>query len=240
MQSEVAALRAALRQQTNAERAIHEKRYLKSSENFLGVSVPRGHQIAKEFRRTQPNLSTMALYEIAQALWSGEYHEEKRLAVQLLDAYAKTLTADAWPMLFHWLQTAGSWDLVDETAAHLIGALIERYPEFNVEIEQWVMHENFWIRRAALVCHVLAIRHNTVPPVCIYQLCDSLMTDREYYVQKALGWVLRECAGKDPDGTMAFLALHRGKTSRLILREAVSKLDDECRRQILVGSGPGS
>ncbi|MHB9129837.1 MAG: DNA alkylation repair protein [Armatimonadota bacterium] len=227
-------LRHTLREQADPVRAEGEKRYLKSDDRFLGVTVPAGRRIVATFRRTHNDLPFAEVRAVVAELWHSDFHEEKRLAVQLLDAYAAALTPEDWPLLADWVREAGNWDLIDEIAAHLLGTLCEKYPELDREFDVWITDENFWVRRAALVSHVLRIRHATVTTARVRELCTPLMTDRAYFVQKALGWVLRECAVRDPEGTVPFLCAWSGNTARLILREAVSKLDEASRQHVLV------
>ena len=228
-------LRQALRTHTDPNRAEHERRYLKSDDRFLGVTLPLGDRIAKDFRRACRDLPFSDIRAIAHALWQGEYHEEKRLAVQLLDLYCKALTREDWPLLLDWVRDAGSWDLIDDIATHLLGSLSERFSELDKELDWWITDANLWVRRAALVSYVLRLRHGTVAPARVRQLCDSLMQDREYFVKKALGWVLRECAVQDAEGTVAFLQRWNGSTARPIVREAIRKLDPAWQQQILLG-----
>ncbi len=222
-----------LRAHANPERAFHEKRYLKSTDTFLGVSVPAGQAIARALRKSHPDLSSDEIRALAITLWHSEVHEERRLAVQLLDRYVKLLTRDDWPMLEDWARASGSWDLLDEIAAHLLASLAERYPEFDVHFDTWVHDDNFWLRRAALVSHVVRLRHGSVTPARVRHLCTPLMTDPEYFIKKAVGWLLRECAVRDPEGTVAFLLPWKGRTARPVLREAVRKLPDNLRCLVL-------
>lgn len=226
-------LRMALREAANPDRAEQEKRYLKSDDSFLGISVPYGHRLAKDFRRTHPELSIVDIRTVAADLWDGLYHEEKRLAVQLLDACCSKLERKDWPLLECWVRQAGSWDLLDEIAAHLLGSLVDRYPDLDADFDRWITDENLWVRRAALVSHVLRIRHATVAPERVRRLCAPLVADSEYFIQKALGWVLRECAVKDPAGTVSFLVALQGKIKRSVLREVVRKLDPALQHQVV-------
>ena len=227
-------LQQTLRMAANPDRAKGEQRYLKSTDTFLGVSVPAGDAIVRAFRKAHPRIAFPEVRALSCALWSSEIHEEKRLAVQLLDGYHAALTAAEWPLLAQWVRESGSWDLVDDIAVHLLSELLDRYAHFDAEIDTWIHDGDFWVRRAALVCHVLRLRHGSVSPQHVFRLCDSAMADREYFVRKALGWVLRECAGVDPDATVAFLRQWR-TASRLILREAVRKLDSD-RQRLVLGS----
>lgn len=227
------ALRQALRAATNPQRAANEQRYLKSTDAFLGVTVPAGHALAKAFQRAHADLPLPAVRQLADALWHAGMHEEKRLAVQLLERYAARLTSEEWPLLERWVRVAGSWDLVDGIAAHLLAVLVERFPALEAEFDRWVADENLWVRRAVLVTQVPRIRHAAISPQRIWHWCDYLAADREYFVRKALGWVLRECAMRDPDATIAFLRRRSDALPRCVLREAVRKLDPSRQQAVL-------
>jgi len=229
-----AQLRQSLHDLADPVRAEREKRYLKSTDQFIGVTVPASKRLAKAVRREQTDRAFTDVRALAEALWAGEFHEEKRLAVQLFDEYRASLTPAEWPLLLTWVREAGSWDLVDEIAAHLLGSMAERYPEYDAEFDSLIQDCDFWVRRAALVSCVVRIRHRTVSASRVCTLCDSLMTDREYFVRKALGWVLRECATIEPEYTVPFLRRWAGIAPRMILREAVRKLEPD-QQQLVLG-----
>ncbi|HEY3379632.1 MAG TPA: DNA alkylation repair protein [Armatimonadota bacterium] len=235
----VAELQQALRITADPQRAAQSKAYLKSADDFLGVSVPAGQRVVADFLRAHGELPFSTVREIAQALWQSNMHEDKRLAMQLMHAYVAALTADEWAMLSQRIRQSGSWDLVDEISAHLLGTLAERFPEFEAEFDGWVADDDLWVRRASLVSQVVRLRQRTVTPARVRDLCLPMIEDKEYFVRKALGWLLRECAVLDPEGTIAFLRPWRKTISRMILREAVCKLDPARQAVILEGDDAG-
>jgi 3-methyladenine DNA glycosylase AlkD len=224
----IAALQATLRALATPERAAQEKRYLKSADDFLGVTVPASERVARDFHRAHPDADIRA---VATALWASGWHEEKRLAVQLFETKPRLLTAADWPLLLCWVRDASSWDLVDGIAAHLQGALLDSEPRFEADVDAWVADPDPWVRRAALVAQVCRLRRGTVPAARIRALCAALLADREYFVRKALGWLLRECAVHDPDATETFLRTH--PVPRPVLREAVRKWEPARQARVL-------
>jgi 3-methyladenine DNA glycosylase AlkD len=227
-------LKAALRAEAVPERADHERAYLKSTDAFLGVTLPAGQRVVRAFRAANKGLPFDEVRALARGLWAGEFHEEKRLAVQLLDAFAASLAPDDWPMLARWVRESGSWDLIDEISAHLLGPLAAEYAHLDAEFDAWVRDDDLWVRRAALVSYVLRVRHaEPGAPARVRGLCEPLMTDRAYFVQKAVGWLLRECAVQEPEATLVFLLPWVGTAPRPTLREAVRKLPDAQRRRVL-------
>jgi hypothetical protein len=84
-------LRNGLNRYSNSERAVQEKRYLKSPFKFFDVSLPLTDKIAKEFRKSNGNAGREHILELAQKLWNSEYHDEKRLGLRILQFIRKAI-----------------------------------------------------------------------------------------------------------------------------------------------------
>lgn len=81
------------------ERAAQGKRYLKSPFKFYGVSVPKVRTVARQFRRENRDISKEALWDLCWALWQGGFHEERALAMFLLEEHRTLLDYSDIPSL---------------------------------------------------------------------------------------------------------------------------------------------
>ncbi|MCK7502687.1 MAG: DNA alkylation repair protein [Desulfobacterales bacterium] len=95
----LAAFRQALSAPHDPERAANEKRYLKSPHKFFGVTVPFTDRLARDFRKTHRDAPREEIFALAEALWSSEYHQEKTLAVKLLEKYPHHLDIRSMPVI---------------------------------------------------------------------------------------------------------------------------------------------
>ncbi|MEK7307705.1 MAG: DNA alkylation repair protein, partial [Nitrospirota bacterium] len=80
-----------LKNNSNKERAINEKKYLKSPHKFFGVSLPFTNRMAREFINSNKDASREYIYELVKNLWDSEYHDEKKLGLRILQFFPEYL-----------------------------------------------------------------------------------------------------------------------------------------------------
>ena len=106
--------------------------------------------------------------------------------------------------LERWITTKPWWDTVDMLSTHIAGSLFIRYPEaFNQYFERWRVDENIWLRRTALL-YQLKFKNKTDVERLFALIIDN-QSDKEFFIQKAIGWVLREYSKTSPEIVMAFI-----------------------------------
>ena len=148
---EIQNLRNEFKGYSNSERAVQEKRYLKSPFKFFGVSLPLTDKIAKEFKKSNSNANSKHILELAQRLWDSEYHDEKRLGLRILQFYPEHLNISVMPVLEKMLMQSPTWDLVDDISIHLVGTVLEKDKKAFEYLKKWSGSENFWMKRSSLI-----------------------------------------------------------------------------------------
>jgi 3-methyladenine DNA glycosylase AlkD len=216
---------AQLRAAGTPERAASAQNYLKSTGVFSGTTVPAARAIITDWRRARPELTGLRLAELAAALWAGPVFECKLTAVILLtDRRALLAAADA-RLIESFLRTAGTWALVDGLAADVMGSLVERAPELLATLDRWAADDDFWIRRSALLSLLVPLRRGDPTHFARFgRYADAMLAEREFFIRKAIGWVLRETGKRQPDLVADWLAPRAGRASGVTMREAVKWL----------------
>jgi 3-methyladenine DNA glycosylase AlkD len=125
-----------------------------------------------------------------------------------------------------------SWAYVDWIAPKVIGDVIVRDPRGRKHLAVWAKDEDFWVRRAALLAEHDALRAGGGDFVLWSRLAASMLDEREFFIRKAIGWVLREVSKKRPELTYAFLRKHRDRVSRLSLLEGAKYLTAPKRKAL--------
>ena len=207
----------------NAERAVQEKRYLKSALRFHGASLPVIREVAKRFGK----LSRQDLGAFARRLWESEWHEHRALAVVLVERQAKVLTPDDLGWLIDLVRTSFTWAYVDSLAIHTIGAILTRHPESLGVLRAWAADPDFWVRRTALLATLLELRAGRGDPELFAEIAVPMLTEREFFIRKAIGWVLRDTAKKRPGWVQVFVDGH--EMSGLTRREALRGVERATR-----------
>jgi 3-methyladenine DNA glycosylase AlkD len=224
---------AALRSKAAPERAEGEKAYLKSELEHLGTSMPVLNAVAKDVRARHPDLGHDEVIALVEALWAQPVHERRAVAIELLDRYGERLQPADLPLLERFLRESRTWALVDGLAASVVGPLVDRHPELGPEIERWATDHDFWIRRSALLAHLLPLRQGGGDFERFGRLADTMLDEKEFFIRKAIGWVLRDTARKRPDLVYEWLLPRAARASGVTVREAVKRLSEEQRASVL-------
>ncbi len=221
---QIVAFRTAFRAEGTAERAAGQKAYLKSELAFQGVTVPFIRKTAKAFRRERRDLGRDDLLTLTAGLWATSYHDLRSLAIALLELYADLLLAADMAVMRDLLKRCHTWDHVDWLSIKVAGRLVERHTQAKRSLPGWADDERFWLRRAALLALLDPLRAGRGDFGLFARLAAGMVEEKEFFIRKAIGWVLREVAKQRPDLTYAFLAEHIERVSGLTLREGAKYL----------------
>ena len=228
----VGEINAELRLRGTPERAQHEKAYLKSTREHYGTSVPAIRSIAKAVGRQHPNIDHDDLVATVRALWSMPAHEDRMVAVELLEVYADRLGPADMALVEQMLRESGTWALVDSLAASVAGKLVEHQPELGEVLDRWSVDDDFWIRRSSLLALLVPLRRGDGDFERFARYADAMLEEKEFFIRKAIGWVLRDTARKRPAIVFTWLLPRAGRASGVTLREAVKPLSDQQREAI--------
>ena len=212
-------------------RARAEKAYLKSELRFLGVTLPDIRRVARAFVSEHPELDARRLRVIAEGAYATKTHEQRSVAIALLELRASTLRARDLPWLIGLVRRSDTWAHVDWLAVKVIGPVIEREPKARAILPHWAVDRSFWVRRTALLAQHDALKAGAGDFTLFARLAASMLDEREFFIRKAIGWVLREVSKRRPQPVYAFLRDHRDRLSALTLREGAKYLSDAQRRR---------
>jgi 3-methyladenine DNA glycosylase AlkD len=225
-------IEAALRAAGDPVRAEHERRYLKSSLGHFGTSVPATRKVAKNAGRFGHD----DLIAIVEALWTRPVHECRAAAVELLDLHGALLEPADLALIEKLIRESRTWALVDNLAASVAGPLVERHPQLLAMLDRWAADEDFWIRRSALLALLLALRRGEGDFERFGTYADAMLDEREFFIRKAIGWVLRDTSKKRPDLVYGWLLPRAARASGVTRREAVKHLSDKQRAAIVAAA----
>lgn len=214
--------------------------YMKSALPYHGVTLPGVRAIAQEVFAGAEFGSETAWQAAVLEIWRGAaWREERYAALMLLEdrrfrAYAESM--GALPLYDELIVTGAWWDLVDEVAAHRLGALLAAHPaEMREVLRRWSHHEDLWHRRAAIIAQVGRKRETDWE-----LLRDSIEPNRgdtSFWIRKAIGWALREYGRWEPERVRAYLA--ETELSGLSRRVAGARLPAAPARTSPGGRSPG-
>ena len=209
---------AALRAVRDPPKAVGMEAYMRGQFAFLGVSAPQRRAATTPlFRAFRPE-SPWELIKVAQMLWHMREREFQYVGVDLLGRYRKILRPDELEPLLVLLQEKPWWDSVDGLAG-VVGSVVRRYRDKGQSVmDEAINSESFWIRRMAIL-HQLGWRGDT-DANRLYSYAKQLGAEKELFIQKAIGWALRDFARHDPQAVCRFLSRAESSLSVLSVREA--------------------
>ena len=224
-----------LRARAPPERAQGERAYLKSSLEHWGVGVPETRAVVRAALAPRSMPAHDLVVEVAEALWAEPVHERRLAACQVLTVHVARLGPDDLMLVERLLREARTWALVDVLAPDVAGPIVVASPEAGgALLDRWNVDEDFWLRRASVLALLKPLRAGGGDWDRFCRYADALWEEREFFVRKALGWVLRDTGRKRPDLVFEFLLPRAATASGVTIREAIKPLSDEQRAAVMI------
>jgi 3-methyladenine DNA glycosylase AlkD len=222
-----------LRRHRNPTRAPAEKAYLKSDLEFLGVGLPQMRQIIRSVKRQHGGLSRSALLALVRILWALPVFERRLMTVLLLEAFQPLLQPADMALLEKMIRQSKTWAFVDELAIVITGPLVERSPDLLRVLDRWARDDDFWLRRSAMLALLRPLRRGNGDFRRFARYAERMLEEREFFIRKSIGWILRETGKRQPDVVYAWLLPRATRASGVTVREAVKYLSSAQRAEVL-------
>ncbi|TNF57946.1 MAG: DNA alkylation repair protein [Rhodobacteraceae bacterium] len=218
----------ALRALADPVRATEMRAYHKAQRPYLGLRNPQVHALTKAWRS---DLGVADRVALADALWRTDIHEARVAAGSLL-AQARLRPDDAaWALIASWVPTFDAWAIADHACDAGARRLLAD-PSRLDEVETWTTRDHMWSRRAALVITLPWTKQNHPRPEDLARRDRILgwaagyVPDRDWFIQKAVAWWLRELSKHDAPRVRAFLDRHGDAMKTFARKEAGKYLPD--------------
>jgi 3-methyladenine DNA glycosylase AlkD len=199
----------------NEENAGPMEKYMKDHFPFLGIKSPLRKELEKQFFKETEILKVPFNSDFVTGLWEKDEREYHYTAITYIGKFIKKLPKDMISYLQRLITTKSWWDSVDSIAP-LVGELARKYPEIIEEtIDGWAVDDNFWLRRSAILFQ-LKYKQQTNADL-LYDYIGKNADSKEFFIQKAIGWALREYSKTNPVSVKAFI--EGNKLAPLSVRE---------------------
>jgi 3-methyladenine DNA glycosylase AlkD len=181
------------------DRARGQQSYMKSAMPFRGIRAPHLKATLKPLLADPAyRLLTRDEWEATiRRLWDGAQFREERYAALAISGHRlyRSWAQDrqAMPLYLYQIETGAWWDFVDEIAARRVGPVLRAHPETEAErMRSWAIADSMWVRRAAILSQLLSKDETDLP--LLLDCITPNVTDREFFIRKAIGWSLRQYA----------------------------------------------
>ena len=199
----------------NAGDARAMKAYMRGRFEFLGVKTPARRKAAKAFFKKHGGADID--WRFVRQAWEHPFREMQYAALDYLETRKNLLRPGDLPQLKKLAQTKSWWDTID-FLDRLAGGIIAGFPETRPVILQWSRDEDIWLRRLAIDHQLL--RKDQTDQHLLEQILVNNLSQTEFFINKAIGWALRDYSKTNPEWVKNFIRQHHGKMAPLSIREA--------------------
>ncbi|XP_064383311.1 uncharacterized protein LOC135331936 isoform X1 [Halichondria panicea] len=242
-------------QETYAKYAQEIKKYMRNQFDFFGIKAPQRRTLQKEVIDKNKEIlkDREVLFSFLRELWLQDEREFQAFGTDFCQQFRKEMLGitddhfrEAVAQVEMSIMSKSWWDTVDNLAYQVIGYFVKERPALGVPLmDQWINHDNMWLRRVALLHQLYRMSYrargispsssNSPPPkICIqlnwkadtdedrlFSLCVCRAHEKEFFIRKAIGWALRTYSRTNGAAVRAFVEKNRESLSGLSTREAL-------------------
>lgn len=197
------------------------EKYMRDKFNFFGIRGPKRTELFKKYFPTARKTKEID-WNFIETCWNKEEREFQYAVVYYLKAMQKFLKKGDISKLKYLVVTKSWWDTVD-LLSKIIGDVVNRNKELKTLMLEWSKKENnIWLRRVAIL-HQLSFKEN-VDKLLLETILEDNLSDGEFFINKAIGWALRDYSKVNPEWVRKFIEKNRSEMANLSLREAMKYL----------------
>lgn len=195
--------------------------YMRNKFPFLGIKTPLRRSISMPFMRATAD--DPLDWEFVESCWEQPEREFAYVACDYLNRHQTQLTPADVPRLRKLVQWDSWWDTID-VLDKFVGYIVYRNPEESDTMRRWARDPDMWIRRVA-IGHQRRFREDTNTDLLEDILVANFGSD-EFFINKAIGWALREYSKTNAPWVQDFVERHRPDMSALSIREGSKYLTE--------------
>lgn len=220
----VQALKTLFEKNANPTQAAPMKKYMRDQFEYLGIKSPQFKILFKQYVADHGLPAVGELDEIIRDLWALPQREFQYAAIGLVGRLEKQLTAKSVKTLEYMLTHKSWWDTVDSIAGGTVGAYFKRFPDVReTYLAKWRASENFWLRRTTILFQLNYKKETDFDLLC--EIIRENLGSQEFFINKAIGWSLRQYARIDPKAVKKFVNVTK-ELNPLSRREALKHLGE--------------
>ncbi|MDZ5585154.1 DNA alkylation repair protein [Enterococcus cecorum] len=201
---------------SNSERAMSMSKYMKDQFSFYGIAASDRRNLYKDFLETVKKQGTLDWAFLDQC-YADDHREFQYLAYEYLLAMKKQLSFEDISLVKDLVMKKSWWDTVD-FLAQVVGNIALKDSRVDEWMLAWSQEENIWVRRVSIL-YQLRFKEKT-NTTQLEQILLNCVGTNEFFINKAIGWALREYSKTNPDWVRTFLENHQSQMANLSIREA--------------------
>jgi 3-methyladenine DNA glycosylase AlkD len=216
-------LKKLFEQNEDSSQAPAMKKYMRDQFKYLGIKTPQRLALEKEFYAEHGLPEITELDSVLRDLWSLPQREFQYVAVGLLGKFNKQLPPEFIETIEYLITTKSWWDTIDIIAGGTVGVHFKRYPAVRKKVlAHWRKSDNFWLRRTTILFQLNYKKETDFDLLC--ELIRENLGSKEFFINKAIGWALRQYARTDAKAVKKFVKETK-ELNPLSRREAMKHLE---------------
>ena len=197
--------------------------YMRRKFLFLGVRAPAQKAVVRSAVEAagRPDDEHEVIAAIDD-LWARPEREYRHCGCDLASRFATRASPAFVDHLARWITTDPWWDTCDHLARRGVGQVARRHQELRSTVDQWLGGDDLWLTRSAII-HMGGWK-DAIDRDWVFAACLSRARHPDFFIRKAIGWILRDLAWVDPDAVVAFVEGPGAVLSNLSKREALKNV----------------
>ena len=181
----------------NSKIAAEQKAYMRGQFEYYGIKSPKRREIQKPFLVKQFLPEKKEAKLLVQLLWKKPQRDYHYVTQELMLKYSKQIEEEDISLFEYMVTHKSWWDTVDFIATKLMGAYFKKYPEKRKpHVEKWLKSDNLWLQRSSLLFQ-LKYKEELDAQLLAFTI-EPLLGSKEFFINKAIGWVLRDYSRVNP------------------------------------------
>lgn len=204
--------------QSNEAYASKVKAYLKDHFECYGLQAKPRREIFKVLWIDHKEFIKENWKPLVLALWKKKEREFHYAAMDILSKVEKKLEPDDIDTIEYLITHNSWWDTVDFLASHCIGQILKKDKELMYDkADEYIKSDNMWLQRTGIIFQ-LFYKKETDKDLLFAQL-TSAMGGKEFFINKAIGWALRQYSRTNPVAVGDFIDINRAQMAHLSIKE---------------------
>ncbi|MFK5982192.1 MAG: DNA alkylation repair protein [Flavobacteriaceae bacterium] len=222
MENYIIKLEQEFKNNKNVEIAMGQKAYMKNRFDFFGLKSPIRKELQNPFLLKTNLPKKEELEFVIKSLWKQPEREVQYFAQELLQKYAKQYEKNDIDLFEYIITQKSWWDTVDYIASNILGSYFIKLPDQRKQyVKKWIASNNMWLQRSAILFQ-LKYKENVDTQLLSFSI-NSLLGSKEFFINKAIGWSLRQYGKYNPDWVLDFV--EKTALENLSKREAIRLLN---------------
>ena len=193
---------ALLNHHQNSKNQEAMEAYMRNQFQFFGIKTPERTSLLRDFLKENGKAPIEECPDIVRALWSEPQRECQYIALSLLDKQSRYLTKEHLPLLEDMIVHKSWWDTIDHIASNHVGEIYQT-EEDDTYLEKWIHSDNMWLNRIAILYQLKYKEKTDEDRLFRYIIMHN--QSKEFFIQKAIGWALREYSKTNPEAVIRFI-----------------------------------